>query len=71
LKGLGGELLGRIQRKSHHQKLGLAAAGQGRNAPGVLLRAETPQGWKGSHGDTEGIAACQTDALSTHIKGEG
>jgi hypothetical protein len=68
---LGGEVLGRIQRKAHHQKLGLAAEGQGCKASGILIRAATLQGWKGGHREAKGVTTRQPDALSPDIKGEG
>jgi hypothetical protein len=68
---LGGEVLGGIERKANHEKLGLAAEGQGCNASGILLRAATLQGWKGGHRETERVTTRQPYALSPHIKGEG
>lgn len=69
--GLGGELLGGIQGKAHHQELHLAAEGQGRKGLGILLRAPALEGRKGGHREAEGVTARQADALAAHIQGKG
>jgi hypothetical protein len=65
--GLGRELLGSIQGKSHHQELDLAAEDQGCHGLGILLRAPAVEGWKGRHRQAEGVTACQPDALPPDI----
>lgn len=68
--GLDRRFTGAIQGQPDHQRFDPSLQHQGTEPQQIGREAGTGQGWQGSDGDPEGIAAGQADAAAADIEGQ-